>query len=199
MTDDLYPSLTIDQSRDFAIKIACTRAQEYSKVGMTGLKEYFFALSAKVRHPTGHFLYEASDLSFGEDDFERFMRALAEMHNGASSSAQLTNVGEMFALILESQGREMRCTLRIREFQPGTELTTLNAAFKVDYDLFVNKLAADVKEFLSSLKSLTPRPVACSAATYAPSLERRASPADSVSSFLQKVKRTWLAPSRASL
>src|SRR6266478_3047654 len=34
---------------------------------------------------------------------------------------------------------------------------------------------------------------------YAWSLARRASPAASVDSFLQKVKRTWFAPSRASL
>ena len=160
MTDNPYPVLNINHSSDFAIKIACARVQEYSKAGMPGLKEYFFALTAKVHHPTGYFLYETSDLCFTEDDFDSCMRELSKMQKGASSRAQLANVGEMFALILEIRGHELHCALRIREFQPGAELTILNAAFKVDFDLFVNKLAADVKEFLSSLQGLTPEPAA---------------------------------------
>jgi hypothetical protein len=156
MTDDAYPCLTIDQSRDFAIKIACTRVQEYSKVGMPGLKEHFFAVNGKIRHPTGYFIYDASDIVFGEDDFERFMQALADIRSGTASYAKLANVGEMFVLSVETRGRELHCSLNIREFQPGAELTALNAGFKVDYDLFINKLAVDVREFTKSLKSVAP-------------------------------------------
>jgi hypothetical protein len=62
----------------------------------------------------------------------------------------------MFVLTVETRGRELHCSLNIREFQPGAELTALNVGFKVDYDLFINKLAADVTEFTKCLKSVAP-------------------------------------------
>ena len=160
MPNDFYACLTIDQSSNFAIHIACARVQEYSKVGMPGLREYFFVVNGKIRHPTGHFAYEAADIVFGTDDFERFLQGLTEIRSGAASFARLSNVGEMFVLTLESRGRELHCNINIREFQPGVEETTLTASFKVDYDLFVNKLAAVLNEFMQSLKSVAPEPTA---------------------------------------
>jgi hypothetical protein len=58
----------------------------------------------------------------------------------------------MFILDLEMRGCELCCRLKIRQYQPGAEETTLYAGLKVDYDLFVNKLAEDVREFAGSLK-----------------------------------------------
>jgi hypothetical protein len=52
MTSNLdRPSLVIGYSENFALDITCTRAQEYSKVGMPGVKEYFFATRVRIQHP----------------------------------------------------------------------------------------------------------------------------------------------------
>jgi hypothetical protein len=153
------PSLLISYSQNFTFEVICTRAQEYSKVGMAGLKEYFFATRVKVRHPTGHFEYQANDICFDIAGIEQFLRSLMEMREGRSSQAKLSDGGDMVVLGLELAGRRLHCSIDIREFQPGEELTTLHAGFDEDYDLFVNKLSAGVREFIESLKNLTPEQV----------------------------------------
>ena len=126
------------------------------KSGHAGPKRVFFRSERK--NPSRHWALRirSTDVVFGEDDFERFARELAEIGSGAASRARLVNVGEMFVLSLVSRGRELHCSINIREFQPGTEQTTLTAAFKVDYDLFVNKLADDMREFAMLLKNVVP-------------------------------------------
>jgi hypothetical protein len=146
-------------SQNLAFGITCTRAQEYSKVGMAGVREYFFATRARIQHPTGYFEYQANDICFDVAGVEQFSRSLIEIRDGRSSRAKLSDVGEMVVLSLEVKGRRLHCNIDIREFQPAEELTTLHAGFDVDYDLFVNKLSEQVAEFLKSLKSVTPEQV----------------------------------------
>jgi hypothetical protein len=153
------PSLLVDYSPNFALEIICARAQEYSKVGMPGVKEYFFATRARIQHPTGYFEYRADDICFDIPGVERFLQSLREIRDGRSSRAKLSDVGEMVVLSLELQGSRLLCSIDIREFQPAEELTTLHAAFHVDYDLFVNKLSEEIGEFAKSLKSVTPEQV----------------------------------------
>lgn len=160
MTSNLdWPSLVIDYSQYFTFEITCARAQEYSKVGLPGVKEYFFAARVRIQHPTGYFEYQANDTCFDIAGVERFLQSLMEIHDGRSSQAKLSNVGEMVVLALELKGRRLLCSIDIREFQPAEELTTLHAAFHVDYDLFVNKLSAEVRDFTTSLKRVTPKQV----------------------------------------
>jgi hypothetical protein len=61
----------------------------------------------------------------------------------------------MVVLDLELRGRRLHCSIDISEFQPAEEFTTLHAGFDVDYDLFVNKLSQEVREFRRLLKSVT--------------------------------------------
>lgn len=150
-----HPSLVIAYSQDFRFEIACTRAQEYSKVGMPGVKQYFFFARIKIRHHTGYFEYQAKDICFDIAGLEQFLRSLAEMRDGRATRAKLSSVGEMVVLNLEAKGRRLHCSIDVREFQAGEELTTLHSGFAVDYDLFVNKLPEQVTEFIESLKSLT--------------------------------------------
>lgn len=150
-----HPSLVIAYSASFTVEITCTRAQQYTKVGMPGVKEYFFATHVKIRHPTGYFEYQASDICLEVAGVERFLQSLMAIRAGRSSHAQLTDVGEMFVLGLELKERRLHCSIDIRESQPGEELTTLHAGFDVDYDLFVNRLSEQVAEFAASLKNVT--------------------------------------------
>jgi hypothetical protein len=153
------PSLVIAYSQNFSLEITCTRAQEYTRVGLPGVKEYFFATHAKIRHPTGYFEYRASDVCFDIAGMERFLQSLTEVRGGRSARAKLSEVGEMVVLDLELKGRRLHCSIDVRESQAGEELTTLHAGFDVDYDLFVNKLREQVIDFIESLKSLKPEQV----------------------------------------
>jgi hypothetical protein len=58
---------------------------------MPGLRQYFFAVDGKIRHPTEYFAYEASHINFDESDFERFLQSLAEIRKGRGSHAKLSN------------------------------------------------------------------------------------------------------------
>jgi hypothetical protein len=153
------PSLVIGYSQYFTLEIACLRAQEYSKAGMPGVKEYFFATRARIQHPTGYFEYHANDICFDVAGLEQFLQSLMEIRAGRSFRAKLSDVGEMVVLSLEVKGRRLHCSIDLREFQPAEELTTLHAGFEVDYDLFVNRLSEEVREFTKSLKSMIPEQV----------------------------------------
>ncbi len=70
------PCLQIDYSPRFALTISLSRAQEYSKAGLRGVTEYFYAVVLRVSHPTGHFEYQADDICFDREAFEHFATAL---------------------------------------------------------------------------------------------------------------------------
>ena len=154
-TNHAQPSLTINYSPNFELEIACIRAQEYAKSGMPGVKEYFFDTSARVWHPTGHFEYRADDICFDVTGVEQFAKSLVAIRDGRGSGAKLSDVGGMLVVRLDLNGRRLHCVIDIREFQAGEELTVLHEGFRVDYDLFVNKLSKEVAEFAESLKNMT--------------------------------------------
>jgi hypothetical protein len=104
-----------------------------------------------IRHPTGHFLYEADRICFARSDIERFSTELKAIQNGSSDQARLGTPGEMFSFLLHLQERQLKAAIAVREFQPENELTLLTAEFKVDYDLFINRLYEDVSVFVRDL------------------------------------------------
>ena len=65
----------------------------------------------------------------------------------------------MFSFALNLNRRRLQSAINIREYQAGDELTTLSAGFKVEYDLFVNKLRDDVAEFNAALRGVIPADV----------------------------------------
>lgn len=118
----------IGDSRNFRFEITCARAQEYSKVGMPGVREYFFAIHARIHHPTGRFEYCANDICFDIVDLQAFLQSLTEVRSGRSTQAKLSNVGEMVVLNLEAKERRLHCSIDVREFH-AEELTTLHSGF----------------------------------------------------------------------
>ena len=151
------PCLQINYSQDFALTISLSRAQEYSRVGLPGVAEYFYKVVLKISHPTGHFEYTADDICFDSQAFEHFAADLRALNAGNRDHAKLSEVGEMLTFNLERKGHHLHGAILVREYQPGNkELTVLTAGFELDYDLFVNKLAAESLEFSRELKKVKP-------------------------------------------
>jgi hypothetical protein len=98
-------------------------------------------------------------LFISAEAFDIFGAQLREMGKGQTQEAKLADEGEMFSFGLLLAGRRLRSAINIREYQAGDELTTLKAGFEVDYDLFVNKLGADLAEFNAALRSVIPEDV----------------------------------------
>jgi hypothetical protein len=63
----------------------------------------------------------------------------------------------MMVLRLEGNSRGLRATLNIRE-SLAPQMATLNAILDVDFDLFVNKLRAEVDRFVEELRQMQPSP-----------------------------------------
>ncbi len=62
----------------------------------------------------------------------------------------------MLSFSLQRKGRQLQAEVLIREYQPTDKETALSAGFEVDYDLFVNKLAAETLAFAQELKKVKP-------------------------------------------
>ena len=152
------PSLQINYSPKFALTLSLSRAQDYSKKGASFV-EYFCKVALKILHPTGHFEYQADNICFDRQAFERFAADLRSLGAGDIGYAVLREVGEMFSFKLERKGHRLHAALVIREYQPEDKETSLSAGFEVEYDLFVNKLAADTLAFAQDLKKVRPEEV----------------------------------------
>ena len=107
-----------------------------------------------IRHSTGKFTYEATDLFIDAECFEVFEAQLRQIGGGQTEEAKLADKGEMFSFVLRLKERRLQSAINIREYQGDDELTTLRAGFGVDYDLFVNKLREDVAQFNAALRGV---------------------------------------------
>jgi hypothetical protein len=145
-----YPELVVnyDARLDLRIKLASVNRQ-----GGFVATEYRFEVDCQLRHATGSFSYVAKDLCYEAESFERFSWELEQMRRGQNNNATLRSVGEMMVLRLEGDSRGLQAQLEIREYLAPT-MARLSAALQVDYDLFVNKLQAEVERFAAELKSL---------------------------------------------
>ena len=148
------PELFINYSPHLDLRISLERVQEY---GGISCPEYFFAVSCRLRHPTGSFTYSVSDLCFEPASFIQFSEELRGMQQGLRQEAALKNVGEMMVLRLAGDSGKLVATLAIREYL-APSMATLNASFGVDYDLFVNKLRGEVDRFVEEIRQVAPVP-----------------------------------------
>lgn len=123
------------------------------------MKAGIFTLFVRCRTPKGRFTYEGQDICFESDAFERFGEQLDAMKAGRAAKAELVEAGRMLSLKLTVKGHSTNCSIRIREAQAANEMTLLSAGFKVDYDLFVNKMSGDVMEFSRKLREIRPQRV----------------------------------------
>jgi hypothetical protein len=148
------PELVINYSPTLDLRITFAFAQGYEDVS---LPEYRFEVQCRLRHASGSFAYSGSNVSFDIKSFARFSTELQGLSHGLIQEASLKSVGEMVVLRLEGNSRALVATLEIREYLVP-EKATLNATFDVDYDLFVNKLSADIDCFVEELRRVQPSP-----------------------------------------
>jgi hypothetical protein len=150
------PELQIAWAPQFSMGFRLSKVEHAVSVGCTS---WLFAFQCVVRHPTGRFNYEANDLYFDLEYFERFRDQLGAMRNGHAQRATLSDQGEMLVFSLYLDEQRLKSSIRVREYQAGDDLTTLNAGFVVDYDLFVNKLYSVLNEFINSVRLVAPQQV----------------------------------------
>lgn len=148
------PTLNISYSQDFAIRIIWESLGDYSSVGMPGIKDHFFRVECRIWHPTGSFTYDARRIHIATDRLEKFASQLDSIRSGHGTLADFGDPGDMFLFRLSHRDRRVQAQIKVREFQGPDEKTFLTCGFRVDYDLFVNKLFADCTEFISPLKEL---------------------------------------------
>jgi hypothetical protein len=79
------------------------------------------------------------------------------MQQGTMRQASLTDPGDMVVFRLESNPPTLLATLDIREYLPPSSFT-LHERQEVDYDLFVNKLGAEVERFVDEIRRIKPAP-----------------------------------------
>jgi len=151
-----FPTLLINYSPKFKLAISLSRAEAYPKAGLPGYVEHFYDVLIKILHPGGHFEYQADGICFDARVFEHFAHELRSLQAGTADRAQLSEVGQMLSFKLEKRKHHLQASILVREYQPRDKETVLSAEFEVDYDLFVNKLAADILEFTRELKRVEP-------------------------------------------
>ena len=153
MTDPSHrPELVINYSPHLDLRIALVSVQDYEG---NARPDYRMEMHCRLRHPSGEFTYSADDLCFDLDAFAGFSSELQKLQHGSAEQASLKNVGEMVVLELKGNSGALRATLNIREYLAPT-MATFNAEFEVDYDLFVNKLRAEVDRFVDELRDMQP-------------------------------------------
>lgn len=148
--NDLSPTLTINYSSDFSVKIELSQVRRYELV----LPEYCFRFFSRIHHSKGEFTYVGRDICFDPQTFRNFAEQLNAIRTGKAQRAEFHEVGYMIEFSIEIQDRKTEACLRIKEYQPHGQLTVLSAAFQVDYDLFVNALYHQAAEFSAEMSVL---------------------------------------------
>ncbi len=86
-----------------------------------------------IVHPTGKFIYEASDIWFGTDDFDRFRTELSDITRGKKPQARLHDLSDYVVMTVTESDRKTTISVDIFEPDPHTAETKLS--FKADADL----------------------------------------------------------------
>lgn len=121
--------------------------------GSIARPDYCFEVNCCLRHPTEAFTYSANDIYFDLESLAAFCEELRGMQRGLRQEAALHDPGEMVVLRLKGNARGLQLTLNVREYL-APSIATLNASFDVDYDLFVNKLHAEMGRYLEELRQV---------------------------------------------
>ena len=104
------PSLQINYSHNFTLTISLSRAQEYSQARLQGVLEYFYRVTLRISHPSGHFEYQADEICFDREAFDHFASELKALNAGKTDQAILSEVGQMLSFKLK--GRDTICMQR---------------------------------------------------------------------------------------
>ena len=143
--------LRIEYSPEFNYCVRFIKAERSVAGGCVDV-QWTFAVSCLIRHSGGKFTYEANNIHFDESQLCSFIDQLEAIRSGKGARAELTDYMSTFGL--HRQGHRLKATILIRE--GAGDLTTLNASFEVDYDLFVNKLHEQARSFLGELRRVVP-------------------------------------------
>jgi hypothetical protein len=150
---DQQPELRIDYSPEFSFSIKLTKAE---RVVSQGYVQWNFSLRVLIRHHGGKFTFEDKEVYFESDELARFDSQLDAIRNGLGTDAELTNYEDSFRLHLE-EGRRLTASIRVRRID--AEMATSKGGISVDYDLFVNKLSDQLKQFIEELNQVCPEEV----------------------------------------
>jgi hypothetical protein len=144
-------SMRIAYSSQFSLHFRLTRVERTVVEHTVDYTSWQFNLRSIICHPTGRFTYKANDIYFHLSCFESFLKQLQTIEAGRT--ANLANEGEMVVFALHLDGRRLNSSIKISEYQPDNPLTVLSAGFELqDLGAFLNKLCADLTEFVSSLR-----------------------------------------------
>jgi hypothetical protein len=152
MSSSELPQIVIHYSPQFDLRFTCLKAERCCP---TGRVEYCFEGKFRLRHPSGTFEYTAADLKIDPNSFARFAEDLRALQQGTRDDAVLKALPEMLELRLERRSSKLQADLKIREYI-APHVATLTAIFDVDYDLFVNKLLAEIENFVGELRRVEP-------------------------------------------
>jgi hypothetical protein len=114
---------------------------------------YRFQLNCDLRHGSRTLQYRDLRVFFELNAIQRFLRELKGIQQGTTLNAVLADPGEMVAFRLQSAPPKLMATLDIRECLPPSSFM-LHEVHDADYDLFVNKLCAEVERFLDELQQV---------------------------------------------
>lgn len=99
-----------------------------------------------IEHPTGRFTYEASDVWFSTEVFDRFLLELSGMTRGTHEQARLHDFSDSVVLTVTQQGRRTAVLLSVFEPAPNGAETGLNFTSDVDAG-FPAAILAQLREY----------------------------------------------------
>jgi len=150
----LHPELIINYAPTLDLRIVLAEARSFGNVSTP---EYRFELNCHVRHAMRTLQYRDPRVFLDLNAIQRFLKQLKGMQQGTMRQASLTDPGDMVVFRLESNPPTLLATLDIREYLPPSSFT-LHERQEVDYDLFVNKLGAEVERFVDEIRRIKPAP-----------------------------------------
>lgn len=108
----------------------------------TRLSSFRCQVSCTVNHPTGSFSYNASDVWFSTDDFDRFISELDGITLGALEQARLRDLSGYIIFIVSRSALKTSVSLSAIEPFPGPAEARLSFAADVDAGLPAALLAS---------------------------------------------------------
>ena len=112
----------------------------------TRLPSFRCQASCTVSHPTGSFSYEASDVWFSTDDFDRFISELDGITRGTLEQARLHDLSDYVVLTVTQSGRKTSVSLSAFEPSPGCAEARLTFTAEVDAG-FPAAVLASLREY----------------------------------------------------
>ncbi len=99
------------------------------------------SVSAIVHHPSGRFTYDASDIWFATEDYDRFLAQVTAMTQGTGHRARLRDMSDYVALEIVRDERTTTLALKVLEPFPNQDRAVLTFEGTVDADYPARVLA----------------------------------------------------------